>query len=196
MPCVNHLSVETGLVLCSRCVQTFCSDCVVEIDGALLCGRCKQEQLGDLRSGIDTTRLQLSSIGKRFAAVFIDGLVLAIPTYGISFGIMFWFIQSGQQPGLLLQLLIGVAASIPMVIYEGLMLSARGQTLGKMAMKIKVVTPEGNDLARGQAWTRAVTRFLFASLLSLVNYIPALVTKDKTAVHDMVAKTRVAVWLA
>jgi uncharacterized RDD family membrane protein YckC len=71
------------------------------------------------------------------------------------------------------------------------MLSSRGQTLGKMAVGIKVVTPEGQEIGAGQAWARALVRQVFFSYFALVNVLPALFTKQRTAVHDLAAKTRV-----
>jgi uncharacterized RDD family membrane protein YckC len=63
--------------------------------------------------------------------------------------------------------------------------------VGKIAVGIKVVTPEGRDISAGQAWGRALTRQVFFSYFSILNYLPALFTKQKTAIHDLVAKTRV-----
>jgi uncharacterized RDD family membrane protein YckC len=80
------------------------------------------------------------------------------------------------------------------VVYEALMLGARGQTLGKMAMKIKVVRTDGTPISRGQAWGRAFMRQILASCLSIFNYLPAFFTKDRTCLHDLVASTRVVNW--
>ena len=70
---------------------------------------------------------------------------------------------------------------------------ARGQTLGKMAMKIKVVRPDGTDISGGQAWGREVAR-LVLGFLYIVDPLPALFTKDRRTVHDMLAGTRVVNW--
>ncbi len=71
------------------------------------------------------------------------------------------------------------------------MISVRGQTLGKMALRIKVVRPDGSPVSAGQAWGRALMRGVMIHILGLVNYIPAFVTKQKTCIHDLVANTRV-----
>jgi uncharacterized RDD family membrane protein YckC len=83
------------------------------------------------------------------------------------------------------------AVYLALIIYEGLMLAHRGQTLGKMAVKIRVVRPDGAPITKGQAWGRAILRGVLVHVLSLLNYIPALVTKEKTCIHDLVANTRV-----
>jgi uncharacterized RDD family membrane protein YckC len=85
---------------------------------------------------------------------------------------------------------------IPTVIniaYQALMLAARGQTLGKMALKVKVVGADGSDLSTGQAWGREVMRAILG-FLYIVDYLPAFFMKEKTTLHDLVAKTRVVNW--
>jgi uncharacterized RDD family membrane protein YckC len=79
-------------------------------------------------------------------------------------------------------------------VYEGLMLAARGQTVGKIAMKVKVVRPDGSDISTGQAWGRAAMRHVLVSCLCIINYLPAFFTLEKTTLHDMVASTRVVNW--
>jgi hypothetical protein len=72
--CANHPQVIEGLGICSRCGQTFCGDCVVAIGGLTFCGACKTEQLRDLASGVDATKLSLASRGRRFVALLLDNL--------------------------------------------------------------------------------------------------------------------------
>jgi uncharacterized RDD family membrane protein YckC len=76
------------------------------------------------------------------------------------------------------------------IVYEGLMLQRRSQTLGKMALGLKVVTPEGRSIGRGQAWGRAALKILLGSCMG-IDYIPALFTRERTCFHDMLARTRV-----
>jgi uncharacterized RDD family membrane protein YckC len=79
------------------------------------------------------------------------------------------------------------------ILYEGTMLSKGGQTLGKKIMKLKVVTPEGNEITKGQAYGRAAIRQLISLFCAVIDYAPAF-GQDKTCIHDMAAKTRVVVW--
>ena len=72
-----------------------------------------------------------------------------------------------------------------LIVYEGLMLGARGQTVGKMALKIKVVAETGETVTSGQAWGRALAKMIpFAQLVALFN-------NDRKGIHDMLARTRV-----
>jgi uncharacterized RDD family membrane protein YckC len=197
MGCKNHPGVEDNLVRCARCAEAFCPDCIVEIGGQPLCAACKDERLLDLRSGT-TASLELASIGSRFAALFLDGLILGIPMVVVLFGIVFpmgLFVPDqfnwGSQ---LFAMAVGFGAG---VVYEGAQLAARGQTVGKRALGLKVLTPEGADLKPAQAWTRALVRQAFGllSCFGLIDYLTAF-GQERTCIHDMAAKTRVVRWNA
>lgn len=194
MNCLNHPAVEESVYPCDRCGAPFCSDCLVSLQGKRYCARCKTEQLADLRSGVDTTQVQLAGLGRRFAAIWVDGFILGTPVLIVMFGVMMpaLFANKGAPPPPWTAWVGWVMAPI-YIVYEGIMLTLRGQTLGKMALGIRVTQANGNAISRGQAWGRAVVRGLFVSFLSIINYIPALFTKEKTCIHDMAAKTRVVV---
>ena len=191
MNCVNHPGVVEQVYACSRCGNPFCTDCLVTLQGRRYCAVCKAEQLTDIQSGVDTYTLPLAGIGRRFAAVWIDGLILGIPAFIIGFLLVLPTMEGGQnQPPPTFNWLTW--AGLPVyIIYEGLMLSYKSQTLGKMALRIKVVQPNGAPISKGQAWGRSIVRALFVSFLALINYVPAFFTKEKTCIHDMAAKTRV-----
>jgi uncharacterized RDD family membrane protein YckC len=193
MNCVNHPAVVEDVYACSRCGRPFCSNCLVTLQGRRYCATCKGEQLADIRSGVDATSIALAGIGRRFAAIWVDGLIIGLP---LLLAMYLWVFprvmgNSSEPPGMFHWVNY---ISLPFyILYEGLMLSARGQTLGKMALRIKVVQPNGAPISGGQAWGRSVARAVFVSFLSLINYLPAFFTKEKTCVHDMAAKTRVVI---
>ncbi len=195
--CRNHWDVVEGLRQCSRCGQTFCRDCLVDINGFAYCASCKNEQLLDVRSGVTlTTNLDLAHPGRRFVALFIDGFIIGLP-----FGVLMIVLMVGafstnrMTPETMLWLQpLSWLSIVAMLVYEGLMLSARGQTVGKIAMKIKVVRPDGSNISTGQAWGRAAMRQVLVSCLCIINYLPAFFTQEKTTLHDMVASTRVVNW--
>jgi uncharacterized RDD family membrane protein YckC len=193
MICRNHVDVSEGVRRCSRCGAGFCGDCLVTIDGRPYCATCKTEQLMDVRSGVDRTSMTYGPILKRFGAQFLDGLLQAVPSYAIMFAIMFGTGMRNNpsaNPSPLLLVMYIPFFLIP-VIYEGLMLSLKdGQTVGKMALNLRVVRPDGSSITRGQAWGRSVMRVVL-SCLWIVDYIPAFFTDEKTTLHDLVAGTRV-----
>jgi len=66
----------------------------------------------------------------------------------------------------------------------------RGQTLGKMAFHIRVVSRDGGPLSFGQAALRHLGSWLSAVILG-IGYLFAAVRADKRALHDLIAGTRV-----
>lgn len=191
MICRNHVDVSEGVRRCHRCGSSFCADCLVDIGGKPYCATCKTEELLDVRSGVERGTLDLAGIGKRFVAALVDGLLLLIPI-----GIMIMILGVAHATQARVAGTWNFWFLIPTVVgitYQALMLSARGQTLGKMAMKVKVVAADGTELSSGQAWGREITRSVLG-FLYVVDYLPAFFTKEKTTLHDLAAKTRVVNW--
>ncbi|HWM90865.1 MAG TPA: RDD family protein [Thermoanaerobaculia bacterium] len=202
MPCKNHPFVEDRLTRCSRCAEAFCPDCIVEIGGLPYCLSCKTESMRDLRSGVSVHELDMASVGRRFVALFIDGLLLTIPLVILALLVLLPLGLIEQQDenlppflAIFANIFVSLLAGASYVVYEGLMLSSGGQTVGKKAMNIKVVTAEGNEVTRGQAWGRAASRQLlgFVPCLGLIDYLVAF-GQERTTIHDMMAKTRVINW--
>jgi uncharacterized RDD family membrane protein YckC len=194
MTCRNHVDVEEGVRLCTRCRMPYCGDCLVTIHGAPYCAACKTEKLLDVQSGTDAAAvLPLANIGRRFAAVIIDRMLFGFAVFAAVLIVSLFVASSKSDPEAIGFTLLGIFGGLylGMIVYEGLMLASRGQTLGKIAMKIKVVRPDGLSITTGQAWGRTLLRSIMVSLLFLLNYIPAFVTKEKTCLHDLVANTRV-----
>jgi len=204
MPCKNHPLAEDRLTRCAVCAEAFCPDCIVEVGGLPYCMDCKTGMFFDLRAGVVPGLTDLASISRRFAAMFIDGLVLGVP---IIIVVVFGLLSSGDmekaaQPGAdiaaLFPLLTGGFSLLMMaavVAYEALMLSAGGQTVGKKMLNIKVVTADGGPITRGQAWGRALVRQLFGLVpcIGIVDYLVAF-GSERTCIHDVLAKTRVVDW--
>jgi len=191
LACRNHPDVLEGVRHCSHCGGPFCPDCVVTIHDRLFCATCKNEYLLDVRSGVDRTRLNHASILSRFGALVIDYFIINLPPIFIMLFLLFATVRNGQ-PNVLINF-ISLPFVVINIIYEALMLSMKnGQTLGKMALKIRVVRPDGSPISTGQAWGRAAMRKLFLmTCLWIINYIPTFFTDERTALHDMAAGTRV-----
>ena len=210
MSCVTHPATE-DVRPCGRCGRTYCDDCLVLLRDGWVCAECKHDVLLDVISGTVVERVPLARMSARTMAYLIDRLLLYLPMYGI-LAVVKWLIDD--------QLRLGVPHNVVgesmlflfylfFVVYEGKMLSARGQTLGKMAMRIRVVRPDGSPLTRRQAWGRAIARALFTSiwvlaffrglifymtplfLLGNLDALVGLLTPRHTALHDLVARTRV-----
>lgn len=191
--CANHPEVLESLNPCSACGKSFCPDCLVELKGRRFCAGCKVGAVKDIQSGVDGTGMQLAGIGQRFLAQFIDGFainIVVVPLM-IVMGVVIAVVQPDENSAAFPLIIFGFYGLVFATIfcYHGFMLQWKGQTLGKMAMKIKVVTPEGGPITPGQAWIRVLVWFLLHGCL--IDYLPALFNKEKMAIHDMAARTRV-----
>lgn len=202
MPCKNHPSEEDWLTRCSRCAEAFCPDCIVEIGGLPYCLDCKTESMRDLRSGVPFRVLDMASVGRRFVALVIDFLIVTLPVIVVAFLVLipYGLIEANDDViptplAIVTNLFVALGGAALKVVYEGLMLASGGQTVGKKAMKVKVVTAEGSEITTGQAWGRAASRQLLSLVpcLGLINYLVAF-GQERTAIHDMMAKTRVVNW--
>ena len=193
MICRNHVDVSEGVRRCARCGGSYCTDCLVSIHDRPYCATCKTEQLMDVRSGIDiVSRITYDGFWQRFGAYLIDYVIQLVPIYGI-FGVL--MLISGLTSGLKAEpsplILLGyIPALLIPICYEALMLQMKGQTVGKMALRLKVVRPDGSRITAGQAWGRAAMRLILGCLI-IGDYIPYFFTDEKTTLHDMVAGTRV-----
>jgi uncharacterized RDD family membrane protein YckC len=211
MQCTNHPEVDQEIVRCLRCQQPFCPDCVVMLGGYWYCGPCKDERVRDIQSGT-TSVFELASAGRRFVASLLDGLVQGAAMMAIM--VPFFFLIGGaaamagssgstsDAAGAALGLsimgmyvaMLFMSIAVPL-LYEALMLARRGQTLGKMALSIQVVTADGTALTRGQAWGRSAMKVALAQVCScvglLADNLPLFFTPEKTTLHDMVVRTRV-----
>ena len=198
MACTNHPTVSEGIVRCVRCHKQFCPDCVVFLRGFPYCGGCKGEEVRDIRSGMAPGALELASIWRRIGAVFIDnfitqfGVCLVAFPIALAAGVIGGVAQVKDETfGVLIQLVALPFVILVPLVYEGLMLKSRGQTLGKMAVAIKVVTPSGADISSGQAWKRATVKAVFNACCVFIDFLPALFSQEKTCLHDSIAQTRV-----
>jgi uncharacterized RDD family membrane protein YckC len=186
MSCQNHPDVLTGLVNCARCSKEFCADCVIELEGKPYDVLCKDEALRDLKSG--TAGPDLGTPGRRFAGMFIDGLVLMPVSIGLNFAFPGVGLFDNYVPRILVPALVGVA-------YEALMLGSGGQTLGKKAMGLKVVNADGSDLGPSQGWLRAAARQVMG-VTYVLGFVDALTIYSQGArtLHDRIGKTVVINW--
>src|SRR5207302_1425087 len=155
------------------------------------CAGCKTEAIKDLQSGVDQTQLPLAHLGRRFVALLIDGLVMGIlfiPVFIVMVVVQGGF-NKASAPGapdmgaLGLQMIIQAVAWVIPMGYKAIMIQKWGQTVGKMAMGIKVVSPDGSAVTPGQAWMRSFIEMLLAGCC-YVTYIVAFFNKDKCALHD------------
>lgn len=139
----------------------------------------------------------LASRGKRLLARIIDALIVGIPVYlvaGLVTGFEYGYDASDDAGS---QYWLGGVYTLVYFLYEGILLSRSGQTVGKQSMNIRVAMLENGAVPSGSpAWVRALIYNVPAlvpclgSLFWLVNVL--FCTWDKPyqqCLHDKGAKT-------
>lgn len=187
--CTNHPELDANR-RCTRCLRPFCEHCLVLIGGRMYCADCKVEHLRDAASGVPATALPYASLGRRFVAILLDSFIIGIPITMVMFAVGFReiFVEDRMPPWFNFLGLIQIPIFL---VYEALMTRRDGQTIGKKVMQIRVVGASGQPVTNGQAWGRGAIRAVLLSCLAFANYLPAFFTREKTALHDMAASTRV-----
>ena len=125
----------------------------------------------------------------RVVAVLIDGVVLIV-AQGILFGAGWMLWGSGLSAGMAVKGATQLFSSLIGAVYTIVFHWIWGQTLGKMALQIRVVSMDGGPLSFGQAVGRYFATFLSALILG-IGFVMAGVRSDKRALHDLLAGTRV-----
>lgn len=202
MPCLHHPGVVDDLIVCWRCRRQFCRNCVVELQSFYFCPECKPLQVRDILAGTDMVNPDYASNGRRALAWLIDGLVkfafeFAAGMIGNVIGLIAARANATEAglAGQILCFFLGQACSI---VYEAVMLTRnKGQTLGKMAVGIRVVTPEGNPISAGQAWWRSSFKVILNMAMCTCGCMAWLLDGafvfgvERATMHDLVAQTRV-----
>ena len=123
----------------------------------------------------------------RTVAILIDGAVLVIAQMVL--GLVAWMAFMDASP-----VVVGTASrafgGALGALYPVLFHWQWGQTLGKMAVEIRVVTMDGGPLSLGCAVLRQLGSWVSAAIFG-IGYVMAGVRADKRALHDLIAGTRV-----
>jgi uncharacterized RDD family membrane protein YckC len=78
------------------------------------------------------------------------------------------------------------------IFYESVMVWKFGGTLGKLALKIKVVTSDGQPLTYGRSLGRYFAKIL-AGAICLIGFLIAFSDPEKRALQDRICNTRVVI---
>jgi uncharacterized RDD family membrane protein YckC len=146
------------------------------------------------------TGMELASRGARLAAAIIDGLCV-LPVFFIIFTMAFAGAQMGEEAaagmggGMLLLLILYIAAFAIIQLY---LLCSHGQTIGKKALKIRIVKVDTGQ--NGGFVTNVLLRGIVPNLIggiplvgpvfTLVDYL-FIFKDDKRCIHDLIAGSTV-----
>lgn len=171
---------------CVECGRIFPVDEMVSYEGRFICAQCKPIFFQKVKEGVlvPGTRVY-GGFWIRFAAVFIDGIILQI--VGFLMGRFVGGLTGGGQTAA--NIATGLAVLLG-IAYEVYFIGSIGATPGKMALKLKVIRADGAPVGYGLALGRYFAKILSALIL-LIGYIMAGFDEQKRALHDRICDTRV-----
>lgn len=188
----------------------FCSECgrpqpvseMVTIGSATICAQCKPLYMQRAREGGQPIGVRrYAGFWIRFVARVIDAIILGVVGFIINLPLQLAFGLSAARiggdvttalPAMLGTLGLSLAINIVLsALYEIYFLSSRGATIGKLALGLKVIRPDGGGLSTGQATGRFFAYLLDAYFTLTIGFIIAGFDPEKRALHDRIADTRV-----
>ena len=131
---------------------------------------------------------------KRFAAMFIDGIVVGAVSFpfGLVLGLIVAASMQGKDPEgiqVVAQILGNIVGILISWLYFALMESSpKSATLGKMALGLMVLDTDGYPISFGQASGRHFGKILSA-LPCYAGFIAAFFNEKKQGWHDSMANT-------
>ena len=141
---------------------------------------------------------RLAPRGLRFWGAMLDGLLVGIPggALGYTLGVYDHIGANGAMPlhDHLLAIVIGITL---FVVINGYLIYTRGQTVGKLVCRTRVVSADGTQVSGNRYMFRrlapmwVITQIpIIGSLLSLLD-VALIFRKDHKCLHDHIAGTTV-----
>lgn len=165
----------------------YCSYCGKEISAQAVacpsCGHPNEARAGGVAGGVPVLVGTYAGFWRRFAGWLIDAILIGIVSSPFTANI-----RAGDASGATYYFNFG--SGIVGFLYAWLMIAfVRGQTLGKMALGIRITRPDGSPADLGHAAARAGMAIVSALAIGL-GYLWAAWDREHRTWHDMVAETR------
>ena len=180
---------------CTQCGKTLPADELAAFGDQLICAACKPVFLQKMREGVSTGKMVYGGFWIRFAAKFVDGLIMGLLSVvmGFVFGFAFSAVPMGSDeftatlvPGIINSLLQWIVGICYVVFFVG----KYAATPGKMLCGLKIVTPDGGRVSYARAFGRYFAEIL-SSIILCIGFIMAAFDSEKRTLHDRICATRV-----
>jgi len=190
--------VNKDAFVCTNCgfeplaESNYCQECGASSKpNQKICLGCGFELLNQ---GTKKNTTEYAGFWRRFAAYFIDTIILTIislPLILADILLIEYQFQMDLMLYILISLLTLILSAVIYWLYKALMESSSKQaTFGKMAMGIIVTDTNGKRISFANATGRHFASYISAFIL-FIGYIMAAFTKRKQALHDIMAGTYV-----
>jgi len=184
-------------VACAECGKIVPQDDAIRFGDAWVCAACKPIFVQKLKEGGTVAGVfEYAGFGIRFAAQFLDGVLLGIVNaiMGVAVGVMgLGASRAGARGGAVLaaQLVVWAVQIALAMGYETFFVGKYGATPGKMACKLRVITPEGEPISFARACGRYWAKQLSTVTLCIGYLMVAFDKEEHRGLHDRICNTRV-----
>jgi len=184
------VNAPPGQVLCAECGRAFPPEEVIRHGNQFICAACKPVFLQKLKEGVTPLgALNYAGFWIRFAARFLDGLILAVPIVAFEVVVFFVLGRNSQVPAFFLNSSFGMLVGCS---YSTFLVGKYGATVGKMATGLRIVNPDGSKVSYGKAAGRFFAADYVSGCFTLcIGYLMAAWDPEKRALHDRMCGTRV-----
>lgn len=137
--------------------------------------------------------LELAGRGSRLLAVIIDVIVQMALLFAVGF-VLPWKVFD-SDPGIGLMLANGVLGGVLFLAVQGWLLVKRGQTVGKVAMGLRIVRTDGSAVSAGRMLGLRYGIGFVIGVIPMVNMVYGLVDsllifrQSRQCLHDQIADT-------
>ena len=182
----------------------FCPHCGSDLpEGASFCPQCGSSDLGPASQSSPYAKRwfgmdDLASRWARVGAAIIDFIIMMAITVPVGVGVgVIDFSDMDASPSVGDQLLSSLISVALYLVVNGYLLAKNGQTVGKLALSIKIVRSNREKASFGRI---IGLRYLPISIVSNVPFVGFLVAlldillifrEEKNCLHDDIADTRV-----
>ena len=181
------------MAACAECKGSFNQDEMIHFKEFWICAVCKPVFFQKIKEGVPVSiSLAYAGFWLRFAAVFIDGLILAMLNMAVMLPLGFFMFKSLENKGAFFAvhgIMMLLQYAVP-ALYESWFIGKYAATPGKMACKLKVVMPDGGRVSYPRAIGRHFAKWI-SYITLLIGFIMAAFDEQKRSLHDRICDTRV-----
>jgi uncharacterized RDD family membrane protein YckC len=185
---------QTGGIMgaCSQCGRSFPEGDLLIFEGRKVCAACKPAFVQRLREGLSVGGMVYAGFWIRFAAKFIDGIILGIINMFIGFVTTSGMVATPDDPVAIMRgaLFSGLFQFCVQAAYSTFFLGKFSATPGKMVCGLKVITADNEQVSYLRGFGRCCAEMI-SSIILFFGYIMAAFDDEKRALHDRICNTRV-----
>lgn len=189
------LAETDGLIACPNCGARVRDNELIPMGDRFVCVHCRDVTLQKIREGVDPNGLAIryAGFGHRFLGSFIDGIIMQIYSVilNTSFGLGMTDSAGAmlETPIMILYFVFSIGVPLAYVVY--FLGNRRFQaTPGMMAVKIRLIRPDGTPMSYWRAFGRYLASII-SSLLLGIGYLMMLWDPENRTLHYRMVDTRV-----